>query len=47
MCQKAEIERSQRIQKGDPQLVIPYEKAEESYLRSMEKAIQKWVDSAE
>ena len=45
MCRKAEIEQCQRTQKGDPQLVIPYTKAEESYLRSMEKAIQKWVNS--
>ena len=42
MCPKAEIERCQRTQKGDPQLVIPYTKAKESYLRSMEKAIRKW-----
>ena len=39
MCRKAEIEQCQRIQKLDPQLVTPYEKAEESYLRSVEKAI--------
>ena len=45
MCRKAEIEWCQRTQKGDLQLVIPYTKAEESYLRSMEKAIQKWVNS--
>ena len=45
MCRKAEIERCQRTQKGDPQLVTPYTKAKESYLRSVEKAIRKWVNS--
>ena len=45
MCRKAEIERCQRAQKGDPQLVILYTKAEESYLGSVEKAIRKWVNS--
>ena len=45
MCWKAEIERCQRAQKGYPQLIIPYTKAEELYLRSVEKAIQKWVNS--
>ena len=45
MCQKAEIEQCQRTQKGDPEIVIPYAKAKESYVRSVEKAIRKWVNS--